>query len=444
MLTLFTFSFIALLNSLATPVVASEVLFELQNVVATTYYDVDWQTDGDVCAPRFGAGWAPSQIGTPGCEKNGILQADLGTNRIVAMNQTWMEGEKSAWCGKEVKIFSEDGIELVWDEPLVLWDTCAECATHVKIDLGTGPSLVLNDSVCSSQGNNPSGLKVQVMDNQIWAPAPDGNSYSPTSASTLYTGGVYNFPSSGTLSSPWGATISGDANMNPVVIATASGHGGAQATAAASGTTTGASGATSSAAAGTGSYLMGGSSATTGMSSEAQATSVAATATGSSAGTASAGEASSGVAGTFASVEATATAAASGSSTLNIGEEFVVGGSSAAEDTSAIADTSAVGASSAGQTQTSAASVVASTEMSSELATSVTAASTAAASAASATSTTCTGDDGETYSAGDHMCDGTTLKICANNESGTSNVAWTDQTQCPSSCSIDCGEITCN
>lgn len=55
---------------------------------------------------------------------------------LLAMNQTWMEADKSAWCGKEVKVFKEDGIELVYDEPLVLWDTCGECAVHVKIDFG--------------------------------------------------------------------------------------------------------------------------------------------------------------------------------------------------------------------------------------------------------------------------------------------------------------------
>ncbi|ODN97964.1 hypothetical protein I350_07601 [Cryptococcus amylolentus CBS 6273] len=260
MFTLFTFlSFVSMLGSFTIRLVAGEVLFEMQNVVATVYYDVDWETDGDVCSPRFGAGWAPSQIGTPGCEKNGILQADLGTNRIVAMNQTWMEGDKSAWCGKEVKIFKEDGTELVYDEPLVLWDTCAECAEHVKIDLGVGPSMALDDTVCSSQGTNPSGLKVQVTDNQIWAPAPDENSYSPTSASTLYTGGVFNFPSSGSLSAPWGATISGDDSNLPVVVKTAS--SGAQASAAASGAGASSGVTSSAAAAGTGSSGLGSSSA---------------------------------------------------------------------------------------------------------------------------------------------------------------------------------------
>ncbi|TYJ52612.1 hypothetical protein B9479_006782 [Cryptococcus floricola] len=392
----------------------------MQNVVATVYYDVDSETDGDVCAPRFGAGWAPTQIGTPGCEQNGILQADLGTNRIVAMNQTWMEGDKSAWCGKEVKVFKEDGSELVYDEPLVLWDTCAECATHVKIDLGVGPSLALDDTVCSSQGKNPSGLKVQVTDNQIWAPAPDENSYSPTSASTLYTGGVYNFPSSGTLSAPWGATISGDDSNNPVVLKTA---GGVQASAVAWGAGASSGVTSSAAAAGTGSSALGSSSAA-GVTSGAGGATSQATAAG--AASSASGGASAATATSAAIAE---TSVAGGSSSLDLGENRLVAGSSSdAAGTSPAAESSAEeGASSAGGSQTSASAAssvgaenLASASSGSTAPTTSVAGSSAAV--ASATATTCAGDDGEDYNAGDHMCDGTTLKICANNESGSSNV----------------------
>ncbi|ODO08365.1 hypothetical protein L198_00090 [Cryptococcus wingfieldii CBS 7118] len=418
MFTLFTFlSFVSILSSFAIRPVAGEVLFEMQNVVATVYYDVDWETNGDVCAPRFGAGWAPSQIGTPGCEQNGILQADLGTNRIVAMNQTWMEGDKSAWCGKEVKIFKEDGSELVYDEPLVLWDTCAECADHVKIDLGVGPSLALDDTVCSLQANNPSGLKVQVTDNQIWAPAPDENSYSPTSASTLYTGGVYNFPSSGSLSAPWGATISGDDSNLPVVVKTA---GGAQASAAASGAGASSGVTSSAAAAGTGSSALGSSSAA-GVTSGAGDSSVAKGATSKANATGAASSETGGASSATATSAAIAeTTVAGGSSSLDLGGERFVAGSSSAEST-------AESASSAGgaQTSASAASSIGAENLASASSgsTAPTAqGATSSAAVASATTTTCAGDDGEDYIAGDHMCDGTTLKICANNESGSSNV----------------------
>lgn len=88
-----------------------------------------------------------------------------------------------------------------------------------------GPYILLDSEGCGTTAVNPSGLIVQVVDNQIWAPAPGSDSYSPTSASTLYTGGLYNFPSPGTLSNPWGATISGDAAGDPVVISTADGQG---------------------------------------------------------------------------------------------------------------------------------------------------------------------------------------------------------------------------
>ncbi|OXG47102.1 hypothetical protein J010_05191 [Cryptococcus neoformans] len=220
------FTVLTILNSLlALEVAAYEVLYELQGATGTVYYDYDWENTGDQCAARFGAGWASDQTGYPGCEQNGPTQTDLKTNRIVAMNQTWMEADKSAWCGKEVKVFKEDGIELVYDEPLVLWDTCAECAVHVKIDFSVGPYILLDSEGCGTTAVNPSGLIVQVVDNQIWAPALGSDSYSPTSASTLYTGGLYNFPSPGTLSNPWGATISGDAAGDPVVIATADGQG---------------------------------------------------------------------------------------------------------------------------------------------------------------------------------------------------------------------------
>ncbi|OXG17597.1 hypothetical protein C367_05089 [Cryptococcus neoformans Ze90-1] len=387
------FTVLTILNSLlALEVAAYEVLYELQGATGTVYYDYDWENTGDQCAARFGAGWASDQTGYPGCEQNGPTQTDLKTNRIVAMNQTWMEPDKSAWCGKEVKVFKEDGIELVYDEPLVLWDTCAECAVHLKIDFGVGPYILLDSEGCGTTAVNPSGLIVQVVDNQIWAPAPGSDSYSPTSASTLYTGGLYNFPSSGTLSNPWGATISGDAAGDPVVIATADGQGVAP----------------------------------TGRDNEV--VSVTATATSGAMGTAMRAATSAGV-----------------SSEQNTSPPEATSGFS----WSSVPVTSALFASdeeSIVSVQTSATTTFATAAVLSVTSVPLDGSSDAVAvqSALSTGPITCTDNEGTEYNAGDHICEGYQLMICANTQSGSSAVNWIVQNTCPSRCLVCDATIICS
>lgn len=302
------------------------------------------------------------------------------------MNQTWMEGDKSAWCGKEVKVFKEDGTELVYDEPLVLWDTCAECAIHVKIDFGVGPYVLLDSEDCGTTAMNPTGLTVQVVDNQIWAPAPGSDSYSPTSASTLYTGGLYNFPSSGTLSKPWGATISGDAAGDPVVIATADGQGVAP------------------------------------TGGDIEDVSVTATATG-LAKSATGAATSAGMSSAKITSQPEATSDLSTSSTPITSAWF------ASDEVSVTAIiTSAAAAvlsvTSAALDQTS--DVV------------------ALQSVSSTESITCTDNEGTGYNAGDHICEGNQLMICANTQSGSSAVNWVVQNTCPSRCLVCDTTIVCN
>ncbi|WVQ80143.1 hypothetical protein IAT38_002248 [Cryptococcus sp. DSM 104549] len=398
MTTLFTAT-VLFLASAAPLAGASEVLFEMDNAVGTVYYDIGWDTTGDRCAPRFGAGWAPSQIGHPGCAQNGPTQEELGTNRIVAMNQTWMEGDKSAWCGKEVKVFTEDGKEIEYDEPLVLWDTCAECAIHVKIDFAVDPYLKLAPDGCGTQAVNPAGLKVQVMDNQIWAPAPGSESYSPTSASTLYTGGVYNQPKTGEfLTSPWGATISGDAANDPVVIKTASSGGG------------------------------GGGGGSSGGSSAGEPT-VTATATGGSTGATSAGGESSQATGSH--EEAVSGPTATGATTTAAtSQDTVVPPTSVADP----ATTSA---------QSSAAPTTVEVTSDAAQPTATAAGTTGTAIAAVEGKSTCTGDDGQTYQPGDNVCQGNNLMVCAYTTSGSTNVDWIQQSPCAKGCSIECGMVSC-
>ncbi|ODN72752.1 hypothetical protein, variant [Cryptococcus amylolentus CBS 6039] len=161
----------------------------------------------------------------PHCENNGPSYSDLGTNRIVAMNRSMVNGDLSAWCGKEVKVFLGDGTEVEYDEPLVLWDVCeaAETAPIIDFSVDFYLNLMENGDCMSNNGNNPAGLKIQIVDNQIWAPAPGSNSYSPTAASTIYSGGGYNGINPKNTEIPaWGDGKGVDkAGQRPLTVATA-------------------------------------------------------------------------------------------------------------------------------------------------------------------------------------------------------------------------------
>jgi hypothetical protein len=68
-----------------------------------SYYDLTNSLCGD--NDPFVTNWAESSginNGVPYCEGSTDKSlADLGTNRIVAVNATMMQGDPSEWCGKE-------------------------------------------------------------------------------------------------------------------------------------------------------------------------------------------------------------------------------------------------------------------------------------------------------------------------------------------------------
>ncbi|OWZ35301.1 hypothetical protein C356_05141 [Cryptococcus neoformans c45] len=66
--------------------------------------------------------------------------------------------------------------------------------------------MMSNGDYMANSGNNPTGPPIEITDNQMWAPAPGSDSYSPTPASTLYTGGGYNGADpTNTVVPPWGS-----------------------------------------------------------------------------------------------------------------------------------------------------------------------------------------------------------------------------------------------
>ncbi|WVQ99758.1 hypothetical protein IAU59_006900 [Kwoniella sp. CBS 9459] len=182
--------------------VATEPLFVLEDSKATFFYDTD--AANSRCAGRGGGGDG-TLSNVPNCENNGPTIGELNTNRIVALNETLLKGDMDAWCGKEVKIYQE-GQEVVFDEPLVVWGTCGACSTGSIVDLSVDAYLKLmpGEDCMSNNGNNPEGLRVEIVDNQIWEPAPGSESYSPMPATKLHTGGGYNGPrGTGTVVPPW-------------------------------------------------------------------------------------------------------------------------------------------------------------------------------------------------------------------------------------------------
>ncbi|OCF43015.1 hypothetical protein I317_03105 [Kwoniella heveanensis CBS 569] len=207
---------------------SSNPLFVLEDSTATFFYDTD--AANSRCAGRGGGGDG-TLSNVPNCENNGPTIGELNTNRIVALNETLLKGDMNAWCGKEVKIYQE-GQEVVFDEPLVVWGTCGACTTEAKFDLSVDAYLKLmpNGDCFSNNGNNPSGFRLEIVDNQIWEPAPGPDIYSPVPGTKLHTGGGYNGPRpTGTVVPPWkdgpvvgvpgvpGAAVSSSSSVSPVV-----------------------------------------------------------------------------------------------------------------------------------------------------------------------------------------------------------------------------------
>nr|ODN85825.1 hypothetical protein L203_04706 [Cryptococcus depauperatus CBS 7841] len=194
----------ALFSFATASLVGAKVLHTFKDTKATYYYDYGYQSTGDRCAARGNDVGALSSV--PHCEMNGPSYADLKTNRIVALNRTLMNGDLSAWCGKQVKVYQNDK-EVDFGYELVAWDVCeaAESAPIIDLSVDAYVKLMPNGDCNSNNGNNPVNLRVEIVDNQIWAPAPGKDSYSPTPAKTLYTGGGFNGVGPiNTAVPPWG------------------------------------------------------------------------------------------------------------------------------------------------------------------------------------------------------------------------------------------------
>lgn len=103
------------------------------------------------------------------------------------MNANMVANDREYWCGKEVQIF-KDGKQIVLPEgPFVLYDGCAACTSASIIDLSAEAFTLVSGGTC---GNNPEGITVKVIDNDLSASLGDaargsaqGSSpYNPTGA----------------------------------------------------------------------------------------------------------------------------------------------------------------------------------------------------------------------------------------------------------------------
>ncbi|WVR08063.1 hypothetical protein IAU60_005109 [Kwoniella sp. DSM 27419] len=178
-----------LLISLAGMQTQAKPLFVLDNVKITRYYEL-------------GDGSFDSSV--PNCIVNGANYGDIGSNYIVAINETLLNSDRSAWCGKQVRFFY-GGKEVELDKPAVIYGTCGACATEAIVDTSRSVLNALGKAAGGTDGDTVLGYHIEVVDTQIWEPAPGTASYSPTPASTLLTGGGYNGPlaATNTVVPPW-------------------------------------------------------------------------------------------------------------------------------------------------------------------------------------------------------------------------------------------------
>ncbi|KAL1405868.1 hypothetical protein Q8F55_007547 [Vanrija albida] len=186
---LFTATSILALAGLAQ---AQDVLFSASGFRATLYYDLDTTTD--ICAEKnggpFASNWAVStgiNSGVTYCQgstSTAWTLDSLNTNRIVAMNYTMVSGDKEKWCGKEVQIFGADGKEITIDEgPFVLFDGCAACMSTGIIDLSAKAFAAIKGGTCG--GNNPEGLTVKVLNNNVSPSGRVGGGSPPASVAPV-------------------------------------------------------------------------------------------------------------------------------------------------------------------------------------------------------------------------------------------------------------------
>lgn len=183
-----------------------------------SYYDVG---TNDVCGSQnggpFPANWATTSginAGIPFCNDNtdtrGLNAWD--SNRIVAMDWNMLSADKAKWCGKEVQIFDASGKQITIDEgPFILWDACAACMSSKIIDLSAKGFVAASpDGKC---GNNPEGLTVKVLNNDIRntlgagpapapAPAQSSSSSEAPASSAAPSASPSAEPSSSSSSSP--------------------------------------------------------------------------------------------------------------------------------------------------------------------------------------------------------------------------------------------------
>ncbi|GFZ46954.1 hypothetical protein JCM24511_04180 [Saitozyma sp. JCM 24511] len=154
MLSLVTF---ALLSGL---VRAQDTLLSLTGSEATVYYDLTNSLCGD--NDPFTNDWAETSginNGVPYCEGSTDKSlADLGTNRIVAVNATMMQGDPSEWCGKD----------------LFIWDACAAATSSHIVDLSAKAFTELKGGTCG--GNNPTGLTINILNSNVWEAGSGGGS----------------------------------------------------------------------------------------------------------------------------------------------------------------------------------------------------------------------------------------------------------------------------
>jgi len=171
-----------------TPALAAEVLVEMDNVEVTVYYDLTNNLCGN--DDPFVDNWAElSGIngGIPYCEEwaanNGKSLAQLGTNAIVAVNATLLKGDPETFCGKQLAIYDSDGAELQFSEgPLIIWDACVAAETSNIVDASASVFTQIKGGTCG--GTNPTGLKVQILDTNIWEPIlPGGSGGGPATGS---------------------------------------------------------------------------------------------------------------------------------------------------------------------------------------------------------------------------------------------------------------------
>jgi len=199
------FRYIALLFLVANVAqAAADVLLQAENVMGTVYYDLTNELCGD--NDPFVTDWAESSginNGVPKCEQwagtNAQSLAQIGTNRIVALDANMVSGNLDLYCGKQVTVFDENGDEFEFSEgPFVIWDACVACIGNGRIDMSAKAFTEIKNGTCS--GNNPTGLSFQINNQNIWQPIPqDGIGGGPGSSSGSGSSGS---PSSTSIATP--------------------------------------------------------------------------------------------------------------------------------------------------------------------------------------------------------------------------------------------------